>query len=104
MEPEQARCAARRAFGWVDVKQAHRDARGLPLLETLAADVRHTLSLAVGRVAAAQLSALLFEVSATDLAPLGGAVSAMLAVTALAACLPARRAANVDPIAALRCE
>jgi putative ABC transport system permease protein len=47
---------------------------------------------------------MLFEVSVTDPATLGIVVSALLAV-ALAACyLPARRAARVDPVVALRTE
>ena len=50
------------------------------------------------------LSTLLFEVRTTDLATLA-TIAALLAAVALAAsCLPARRAASVDPTVALRYE
>jgi putative ABC transport system permease protein len=55
---------------------------------------------ALGRLIASQL----FEVSAHNPALLGGA-TVLLAATALLACLlPARRAAMVDPVQALRAE
>ncbi|HEX2191515.1 MAG TPA: ABC transporter permease [Longimicrobiaceae bacterium] len=50
------------------------------------------------------LASLLYEVSTTDAAVLGGVVGILLAVTLLASWLPARRAARVDPVAALRGE
>ena len=50
------------------------------------------------------MSSLLFNVSSTDPMTLS-AVALLLVVVALAACaIPARRAANVDPAVALRCE
>ena len=66
------------------------------------------IGLAIGLVAAFALGRLLtsqlFEVSAHNPALLGGA-TILLAVIALAACLlPARRAAMVDPVQALRAE
>ena len=66
------------------------------------------IGLAIGIVAAIALGRLiasqLFEVSAHNPALLGGA-TVLLAGTALFACLlPARRAAMVDPVQALRTE
>ena len=55
-------------------------------------------SLALGRY----VRALLFQVSATDAISLAIAGALMLAVAVLAALLPARRAATVDPAVALR--
>jgi putative ABC transport system permease protein len=48
------------------------------------------------------LSSLLYGVKATDSLALGGAVLLLLAVGALAAFLPARRASLLDPVAVLR--
>jgi predicted permease len=50
------------------------------------------------------ISTRLFDVSPTDPLTLAMAVFLMFAVAALAALLPARRAARVDPMVALRCE
>ena len=58
------------------------------------------LSLAVGY----SLRAFLFGVTPTDPAALAGACLVLTIATLVAACLPARRAAAVDPIVALRCE
>ncbi len=58
-----------------------------------------------GAMAATRLMrALLFEVSATDPWILSGAAALLLAVAVAAAYLPARRAAGVDPLTALRSE
>jgi ABC-type antimicrobial peptide transport system permease subunit len=57
-------------------------------------------SLALGRFA----RALLYQVSTSDGVSLAVAVVIMLVVAALAGFVPARRAANVDPVVALKSE
>ncbi|HTX34577.1 MAG TPA: ADOP family duplicated permease [Bryobacteraceae bacterium] len=47
---------------------------------------------------------LLYGMRPLDPASLAGAAAVLLASALMAACLPARRAARLDPIAALRCE
>jgi len=59
-------------------------------------------ALIAGRLTSSQLSGLLFELSATDAATLSGAALLLVAVAALAAYLPAQRAARADPMVALR--
>ncbi len=58
----------------------------------------------VGRLASSQVSGLLFGLSATDPATLTASALALTIVAAVAAYLPAMRAARVDPIVALRTE
>lgn len=50
------------------------------------------------------LSALLFEVSPTDPATLGGIVLVLLAVAAMASLIPARSSTRIDPATALKAE
>ena len=58
-----------------------------------------------GTVVAGRLVAsLLFGLSPTDPPTIAGAMVVMLAVSAIAGYLPARRASRLDPMAALRCE
>jgi putative ABC transport system permease protein len=57
-------------------------------------------ALAAGRI----LSSLLFQVSARDPLTIGGVALVLLAVAAIAALAPARRATRVDPMKALRFE
>jgi putative ABC transport system permease protein len=66
------------------------------------------VGLAVGLVAALALGrllqAMLFQIAATDPATLACVCLLLIAGVVLAAYPPARRAARIDPIAALRCE
>jgi putative ABC transport system permease protein len=57
-------------------------------------------SLALSRT----IRGLLFELSATDPATLGGMAAVLAAVALVASYLPARRATRVDPVIALRSE
>jgi ABC-type lipoprotein release transport system permease subunit len=50
------------------------------------------------------LSSLLYGVSSTDPLTLGVVSLILIAIALLATWLPARRAAKIDPMAALRCE
>jgi ABC-type lipoprotein release transport system permease subunit len=50
------------------------------------------------------MSTLLFGVTPTDVPTFVGAAMVLMTTSALASYLPARRAASVDPIVALRCE
>jgi len=50
------------------------------------------------------MSTLLFGVTPTDVPTFVGSAMVLMATSALASYLPARRAASVDPIVALRCE
>ncbi len=55
-------------------------------------------------VLARWMSSLLFGIAATDLPTFIGIPAALIVVTLLAAYVPARRAARVDPAVSLRCE
>jgi ABC-type antimicrobial peptide transport system permease subunit len=60
------------------------------------------LGLAASLALSKLLSSMLYGVSSTDPVAFGATVMLLLAVAAVAGYLPARRAARVDPIAALR--
>jgi ABC-type antimicrobial peptide transport system permease subunit len=90
-----------------------RMALGAKSEEVLRSVMRESLSLAAigvaiglaGSLAATRLlSGLLFGLAPHDLTTLAIAVSLMLLVSSLAGYLPARRAARVDPMVALRYE
>jgi ABC-type lipoprotein release transport system permease subunit len=76
--------------------------RGISPLEVLGS----ALVVAAGGalVGSRLLAALLFEVSPTDPATLGGVCILLLAVALMAAYVPARRATSVDSVLALRAE
>ena len=61
-------------------------------------------ALIAGRVSASRISSLVFGMSPTDPLTLGGAVAVLALVAAVAAYLPAARAARLDPMRALRNE
>jgi putative ABC transport system permease protein len=69
-------------------------------LATIGVVIGLALALATGRL----IGALLFAVSPADTFVLAGATCVLMAVALLSALLPARRAAAVDPIVALRAD
>src|SRR5690242_9644032 len=62
------------------------------------------LGTGVALLASRALETLLFEVSATDPLLYAAVIATLLGVAAVAAYLPARRAARIDPLTALRNE
>jgi ABC-type antimicrobial peptide transport system permease subunit len=62
------------------------------------------VGLLVAAATARLLSTWLFGVQPVDLMTFGGALLAMTAVALIATYVPARRAAHVDPVVALRAE
>ena len=81
---------------------------GVMALMLRGAQVPLAMGIALGMpmawVASRAIDSMLFGLTATDTAAIGGAVVILLGVAHLAAWLPARRAARVDPLIALRSE
>ena len=71
---------------------------GKPVLIGVAA------GLTAGSYVARFVESLLFEITPGDVRGAGVAMAILLATAALAPAVPARRAARLDPIVALRCE
>ena len=55
-------------------------------------------------LASRSIESMLFGLKAMDAAAIGIAIAVLVAVAQVAAYLPARRAARVDPLVALKCE
>jgi len=70
--------------------------------------VTSLIGAAIGLAAAFQLtralSAMLYGVTATDPLVFAGVPLLLVAVSAVASYIPARKATRIDPLAALRCE
>jgi len=62
------------------------------------------IGVAVGGLVARAMSRLLFGVTPLDVPSFAAAIVSMLLVALVASAIPARRAARVDPLVALRCE
>jgi predicted permease len=62
------------------------------------------LTFACTRIASSFLKTQLFNIHATDPTTIAAAIAAVSAMTLIAAWLPARRAARIDPMQALRCD
>jgi ABC-type antimicrobial peptide transport system permease subunit len=78
---------------------------GLVLREVLAlAGAGVAVGIAVALVVNRLLASQLYGVSPMDPATIVGAIVGITAVAALAAYLPAYRAARIDPVTALRCD
>jgi predicted permease len=77
----------------------------LMLVDSLAAVAAGlACGLVLAAIATRAMASLLYQVSATDAATFAASAAVLLAVAAAAAMVPARRAAQVDPVRALRAE
>jgi ABC-type antimicrobial peptide transport system permease subunit len=71
---------------------------------TLLVAIGAVIGLGAAVVATRLIESWLFGLTPTDPATMAFGVLMMIVVASLAGYLPARRASNVDPMAALRCE
>src|SRR4051794_8868292 len=85
--------AGRSAVAWMILKQS-----------LVLAAVGLLLGIAAAAAGTKAIESLLYELPARDPATLAGAAAIMLSVSMIAGYLPARRAARVDPLVALRTE
>jgi ABC-type antimicrobial peptide transport system permease subunit len=70
----------------------------LPLIAGVAA------ALPIVWIASRSIESMLFGLKPTDTTAIAAAIAILLAAANVAALLPARRAARVDPLVALKCE
>ena len=89
--------AVRRDMIWMVLRESL-------VLVTVGIAIGIPLAFVATRLAANQISGLLFGLGPTDVRNMALAMLLLAVVTMLAACLPARRATKVDPLVALRYE
>jgi hypothetical protein len=103
----------RRVSGFITMEEIVRESTGSRRFPMLLLSVFSVLALVLAGLAAGVagsagltrlLAGMLYDVRPLDPSVLGGVVVLLAAVALLASYLPARHAARIDPIAALRCD